>query len=681
MTPALPTAVPSWKYTIRDLTPLLGVALIATAAAAAGSPQEAPEAAAPRVVVLRVVDRLDRPVTAVSSCLLPECTKVAASATPDGLRVELPADAKKPGPRALRLEAPGFATAETEIPAAGNGPMVVRMRATGSVRASFLSPDEKREESFLVTLTPAPAGPGERPGRTIAEKKVVLPPRPKSANVSFDDVPAGTWALAWGGPGLANGVKAVTVGAAPASAGAIAVLRGITVEGAVRDDLGGPVAGARVFVSEGPSRERTDPFSASVVTAADGGFVVTGAPDDTKLLWTALAPGHMQAKGSFGGEARLEIVVERAQRVTGRVVDPDGRPVPEAQFVVRYVSDRSSRNHVGKIEVDGDGAFSFFREMPMKTRVQVRAKGLRQATRDLEPLPETGWPREFELGEIALEKGRALRGRVVETGTGVPASGVALKTTVAKKEGRSIVLDEQEATSDDDGRFEISGIPPKEPVALSARKGGYAPRNLDLGEADDDVEVLLGRGGRVEGRLCGRPFELSRSEIWMKAPGNVNSRDGAQKVDASGRFVFTGVETGSRTFTRAWLRENPLQPGSYGAALGDTRATVVVEEGRTVTVSLGCDGIPLSGVVLREGKPLPDWIVFFSGPAGAAPDAMTDASGRFSLFVPAPGSYEPDVDLNPAPGMTWAPVACHVPPGGLEGCLLDFRPVPAQEKP
>ena len=660
------------KYTVRDLTPILMTVLFA--AAAAGAP-------APRTVVVRVVDRLDRPVKDVSACVLPGCSKVAAAAAPDGLRVELPPDETNPGPRLLRLEAPGFLPAEAVVPAADDGPISVRLKAKGSVTASFLSPNEKREESIVVTLAPAPAGPGVSPAKAIAEKNLALPPRPKAASVMFDDVPAGTWALAWSGPGLASGRKAVPVGAAAASAGSIAVLRGITVEGAVRDDLGGPVAGARVFVSEGPTAEKADPFSASVVTTVDGGFVVTGAPVDTKLLWTARAPGHMEAKGTLGGETRLAIVVERAQRVWGRVVDPDGRPVPEAQVVVRYVTDRSSRNHGGKVEVDGDGAFSFFREMPMKTRVQVRAKGLRQATRDLDPLPETGWPREVALGEIALEKGRTLRGRVVDVTSGAPVPGVALKTTVAKKEGRSLVLDEQEAQSDDDGRFEISGIPPKEPVALSARKAGYAPRNLELGEADDDVEVLLGRGGRVEGRLCGRPFELARSEIWMTAPGNVHSREGAQKVDGAGRFVFTGVETGSRTFTRAWLRENPLSPGSYGAALGDTRATVVVEEGRTVTISLGCDGIPLSGVFLREGKPVPDWIVFFQGPAGVAPDAMTDTAGRFSLFVPAPGTYSLDADVNPSPGMGWAPVSCYVPPGGLEGCLLDLRPVPAQEKP
>lgn len=670
------------KYTIRDLTLLvLGVALVACPWPAAGAPQEAPPTAAPRVVTLRVVDRLDRPVKGASACLLPECTKAVAAATADGLRVELPADGNRTDASRLRLEAPGFLPAEAAVPSAGEGPVAVRMKAKGSVAATFLSPDEKREEQVVVTLSPAPSSAGERPGRAVEERKVALPRRPKSASVTFDDVPAGTWALAWSGSGLANGVKAVTVAAAAAFAGSIAVLRGITVEGAVRDDLGGPVAGARITLSEGPAAETTDPFFSSVVTAADGGFAVIGAPLDTKLLWTARATGHMEAKGSLGGDTRLEIVVERAQRVFATVVDPDGRPAPGAEVVVRYVSDRSSRNHGAKIEVGDDGAFSFHRESPMKARVQVKAKGLRQATRDLDPLPSTGWPREVALGEIVLEKGRTIRGRVVEWGSGAPVPGVALKTTVAKKEGRSLVLDEQEASSDDDGRFEVSGIPPKEPVALSARKAGYAPRNLELGEADDDVEVVLGRGGRVEGRLCGRPFELARSEIWMKAPGNVNTRDGAQKVDGSGRFVFAGVETGSRTFTRAWLRENPLSPGSYGAALGDTRATVVVEEGRTIAISLGCDGIPLSGVFLREGKPVPDWIVFFQGPAGVAPDAMTDASGRFSLFVPAPGTYEPDVDLNPAPGTTWAPVACHVPPGGLEGCTLDLRPVPVQEKP
>lgn len=588
--------------------------------------------------------------------------------------VAAPAAASEP-----RSSQPG-AEAEAKVESKAVAPP----KAPGSVSASFLSPDEKREESLVVTLSPGPSSGPAVVSRPAVERKVTLPPRPKAAKVLFDDVTPGTWVLSWSGAGLSSGRRAVVVAAGPADAGRIDVPRGVTVDGAVRDDLGGPVAGVRVVLRERTTAERPEGFLAQVLTAADGGFSIPGAPSDGVLDWTARAAGHMETKGVLGGETRLEVVLDRAQRVWGRLVDPDGQPPRDAKVVARYVTDTSSRNHGGKIEVDAEGAFAFHRELASKTRVQVQAKGFRQAERILEPLPEAGWPKEIALGEIPLDRGRTLRGRTVDVSTGAGVAGVEVKSTVYRKEGRSLVLDQQEALTDDDGRFELSGLPPEEPVALSARKTGYAPRNLDLGEIGEEheeIEVVLGRGGRVEGRLCGRPFELARSEIWMTGPRNIMSREGAQKVDAAGRFVFTGVETGQRTFTRAFLRESPLSPGSYGASLGGTKASAVVEEGRTTTVSLGCDGLPFSGILLREGTPVAGETTVFAGPGGAEPDAMTDAAGRFSLRVPVPGDYEPYTDEHPTPGMTWAPISCNVPPGGLAGCVLDLRAVPVQEKP
>mgnify|MGYP002074979997 FL=1 len=165
----------------------------------------------------------------------------------------------------------------------------------------------------------------------------------------------------------------------------------------------------------------------------------------------------------------------------------------------------------------------------------------------------------------------------------------------------------------------------------------------------------------------------------MERPDLGAPREGAQKPDAAGRFVFTGVEPGRRTFARAWVYESPLRPGSWAMMMGGTRGSVEVEEGRTVMLELGCSGIPFSGLLLKEGAPFANRVVVFTGPGESAADAMTDGAGRFSTFAPAPASYEPYTDAVPPSGSSWAPISCDVPPGGLAGCLLDLRAIPAKE--
>lgn len=548
----------------------------------------------------------------------------------------------------------------------------------GSVTVSFVSPDERREETVVVTL--APIGP-EGPGRPVAERRVVLPPGPKDAKVVFGGVARGSWAVRWDGARVAGGGVRVTVTDGPVDAGRQLLRLGLSVAGSVRDDLGTPLGGARVALSERSSLERRSTFHAEARTAADGGFTIEGAPDGTPLLWSASAAGCMEATGLLGGETRLEIVLDRAQRVSGRVVDLDGKPLPEARIEVRYLREGWSTTGRDRVAVSEAGAFAFDRESPLAAVVELRAKGFRLAEKKLEALARPGAARELPLGDVVLDRGRTLRGRVTDAATGAAVPGASLNATSRREERDRIVTDEQETTSGEDGTFAVEGIATDGPVRLVARLAGWAPKTLEIepGTDDADVEVALRRGGRVEGRLCGRPFELARSEILKAADDFAEMRIGAQRPDGAGRFVFTGVEPGRRTFVRAFVFEDPLNPSAPAFVIGGTKGSVVVEEGRTATLALGCEGIPLSGALLREGVPAAGRVVVFRGPGNREAEAMLDGAGAFSLLVPVPGAWSPWIDGPAGLGLKWAPVSCDVPPSGLSGCAIDLRAAASKE--
>jgi len=573
--------------------------------------------------------------------------------------------------RTLAFAAALLASAAATASAAGERPK-------GSVAIAFASPDERREESLVVTL--APVGP-EGPGKPAAERKTTLSPSPKTTKVVFEGVPRGKWTIAWGGPRVAGGSAVVAVADGPVDAGRHVLRLGLTVSGSVHDDLGTPLAGARVALSERSRLERRDTFHAAVPAAQDGGFSIEGAPDGVPLAWSASAAGCMEATGLLGGETRLEIVLDRAQRVAGRIVDPDGKPVPDVRIEVRYLREGWSTTARDRVVAGEDGAFAFHRESPLAAVVELRAKGFRLAERKLEALPKQGAPRELPLGDVVLDRGRTVRGHVTDGATGAALAGVSLKVTSRREERNRLVTDEQETTSGEEGTFALEGIATDGPVRLVARTAGWAPRTLEIegGPDDAEIEVALGRGGRVEGRLCGRPFELARSEIWMSADDFAEMRSGARKPDGAGRFVYTGVEPGRRTFVRAFAFEDPLNPSAPAFALGGTKGSVVVEEGRTATLTLGCDGIPLSGTLLREGAPAAGKVVVFRGPGNREADAMVDAAGGFSLFVPSPGSWSPWIDDPAGLGLKWAPASCNVPLTGLSGCALDLRTAVSEE--
>lgn len=674
----------SRQYTVRDLAPFLGapcsgapflglvVSLLALGAGAAEPP------APPRLVAVKVVDRLGRPVKDPAACLLPACAKVALRAEKDGFAVEIPAGADAVS---LRLSARSFEPAEVAV-APEATTVEATLKAKGSVRVAFLALDGKRSERLTVSLKETLDPEAGTRGRLLAEKALDLDPRPAANAVVLDDVPPGDWVLWWEGPSLAAGTKVVRVGETRAEAGTVAVVAGRSVEGAVRDDLGLVVAGARV-------RLRTGGFltgkpvgtDRSARSGSDGGFAVSGLPLDEVFSWDVTSPEHEDARGTLGGETRLEVVLTRAQRVSGRLVDEEGLPVADAPCAVSYTTTTVSKNAEGHehrhTSVEGhrervvsreDGTFSFFRHLPFSVQVAPERAGYLPETLVLEPLGDDAEREELDLGDLVLRKGRTLTGRVSAAGSGEPVEGAQLEATWKTDVGGSVGT--ERGATEADGSYRIDGILPGREVTLTARKKGFAPRTVKVDPEADSVDLVLGRGGRVEGRVCGTPWEMAAAAVWFGPGGAISNRNQAS-LDSSGRFVLENAETGVLTFSRSWRFRDPARPGSTFEWSGRGRTSVDVKEGETSRVSLGCDGIPLSGVVTRGGRAAASEIVTFSLGGSPATDALTDASGAFATRVPSPGPWF----ASAGGSATTVSASCEVPPGGLDGCVLDLTAV------
>lgn len=660
------------KYTIRDLTPLFLTPLFFLAALGAG----AAEPPATRSVAVKVVDRIGRPVKEATACLMPACAKVAWRAEKDGWVAEVPVSEAAV---TLRVTARSFEAGEVAVKPEAAA-VEAALKAKGSVRAVFVSADEKRAERLTVSLKETvDPGAGTR-GRLLAERTLDLAPRPARNAVVLEDVPPGEWVLWWEGPSLAAGTKVVKVSEAQADAGAIAVVAGRSVEGAVRDDLGMVVAGARVRLRAGAG-PMARPFGTdrSARTGSDGSFAVHGLPLDEVLAWDVSAPGHESARGTLGGETRLEVVVTRAQRVFGRLVDEEGRPVPETPVEVSYTKTVASKDaegherrhttvegHTERVVSADDGAFSFFRQLPFATQLAPQKEGFLADPLVLPELAEGEARSERDLGDVVLAKGRTLTGRVATADGGKPVEGATLEATWRKDPTRGSIGQER-AVSGADGSFRIEGILPGRDVTLTARKEGFAPRTVQVSPDADSVDVLLGKGGRVRGRACGTAWELPSLAVWY-GPGESISNQNQVRIDGSGRFVLENAETGTLSFARSWRFQDPARPGATYEWSGRVRATVEVREGETSEVSLGCDGILLSGVVTRGGRPVASQIAAFSNGSGGMTDALLDAGGAFVARVPSPGRWLLSVAGSPLT----AAAGCEVPPGGLEGCRVEL---------
>ncbi|MFY1831804.1 carboxypeptidase regulatory-like domain-containing protein [Myxococcus fulvus] len=348
---------------------------------------------------------------------------------------------------------------------------------------------------------------------------------------------------------------------------------GQTREGVVVDAEGTPLEGVLVRAepresppSSGPAiLKMVERFDRGVSTDASGRFVLRGLRPIAHAI-TAFKPGYalrldaatravLQSHGGIhrsliiedtlyepalrvpSGTTPLRLVMDRQAMVRGRVVGPDGKPLR------RFMAG-------GKPVESEDGMFSFPRSpYSIAKRYFFAAEGLRSAERVIDGGQDAP---DLDLGEIRLEWGRRLRGRVVDAQTDQPLAGVFVS---ARAQGAAPDSEASRTRSDAQGLFVFkehalaSG-----PVALELSEPmGHHPLRMSVGESQEEVTARLEPLALVSVTAKdarGRP--LDGYVAWFTAPD--------------------GDETSS-PLDRGQAWESGLTPGTYVVSVLPARYT------------------------------------------------------------------------------------------------------------
>jgi hypothetical protein len=231
----------------------------------------------------------------------------------------------------------------------------------------------------------------------------------------------------------------------------------------VRDELGQPVP--RAAIEAGPGLSAT--------ADAAGNAELVGVPA-APLELRGTAPGHQPGSRRLQPPlpARATLALGRGFVVRGRLLDGSGVPVPSGslEIVAANCSSEGALHADGRFEED----FQPGREAQFVLRSP--------RTRELRLTLAAGTPGEVrDLGDLTAPAGPEVTGTVAGR-EGEPVAGARVWLPRPNPQGPAMAWgahDLVEATSGEDGRFRLSGLPPG-PATLRVEAAGYSRATLDV---------------------------------------------------------------------------------------------------------------------------------------------------------------------------------------------------------
>ncbi len=398
------------------------------------------------------------------------------------------------------------------------------------------------------------------------------------------------------------------------------------VEGYVFEPDGLPAVGASVRVlPDVPGKLDFSLLLLTTSTDGDGYYHLAGVPLGARAIEAKHEEFSRVVKDLevLGGSQDLNFVLEpeASYRVSGRVIDEEGRPRQDARLHMA-----PARGGVHRETVSGsEGGFEFDKvPLGRYELVAQHPDSRRTSTRMVSVVSAPVDGLEIQLNHVGLIEGRLLR-----------LAGEELPRVRVTASASEIVVGRVDVAA---GTYRISGVPPgRWSVEASIEDGPRALGvvDLDVGEEIATLDLEFDNGITFEAEILSehQPFAGVRVDL----RGLDRFERASATTDAAGRIRFTGLEPGN------YLLE-VREPSHSGRLMHHERLELVSDQELTLSV----DPSTMAGRI-RDGRtsdPIaraevtidyPPEKRLHRGVAGLS--AVTDDRGRFFLKPVAAGDW------------------------------------------
>lgn len=461
-------------------------------------------------------------------------------------------------------------------------------------------------------------------------------------------------------------IRAVPVprGEGPFDLGTVILEASVEIRGRVTDREGKPVAGAEIHATRDIRRVRAEAENGALerkpeaVAGADGRFAIPDLRRGDRLDLFVRAQGFLpgDVEGVSAPTATpASLVLDRAARLGGRVVDAEGKPIVGASLELsteRPGEERGLVRSTGRSDTsttsEEDGRFAFEGVRPGRARLRASAPGFQDALLEELEVP-AGKP--VENVKVVMERGAVIEGRVL-TSAGEPVGDAR------------VIADSAAAVSDAEGAYRLDGVPPG-PQTVQAQHQDFPPleRRIEvepMSNQPNQLDLVFEAGHEVSGRVVDREGKgVEGAQVSLARAGSPRERHAVAGADGS--FTVPHLLDGEYSLRAEREGYAPTEiPDAVTVAGSSVRDVEVrlTRGGKIAGRLLGLDLYDLAEVTVRarredgfekpgrvdyagqysvEELPAGDWLVL-----GSLRDGSREAQARTAL---EPGGGDSDVDL------------------------------------